>query len=367
MSSLSKSVKVGIFVLFGLILSGIGTFMIGNERQMWTRHAEYHAAFFDVAGLKPGSPVRMGGVDVGTVKAVEHGRDMNDRRIHVTLSIVQHEADRIRVDTTADIENKGLLGDKMVGLSTTGTGPSLEQGGEIKTTEAIDFTATLGSLANKASNALTNVEQATGALNDEHLKDDLKETVTDLRLIMDGVARKDSAMHRLLMDPAEGARIDRILSNLDATTNELHGVMADARAVTDQVKAGPGLAHALVYDGDLSKHAAGSLEEVHKDLEAIRTGNGIAHALLYGDSDSQHVMKNMNSMSDDLAAIVHDVRQGKGTLGALLVDPSVYEDVKSLVGNVERNEVLRALVRYSIKADEQGGRAPRVETTSGGK
>jgi phospholipid/cholesterol/gamma-HCH transport system substrate-binding protein len=33
--------------------------------------------------------------------------------------------------------------------------------------------------------------------------------------------------------------------------------------------------------------------------------------------------------------------------------------LKSAVGNVERNQVLRALVRYSIKADEQ---KPRVET-----
>jgi phospholipid/cholesterol/gamma-HCH transport system substrate-binding protein len=57
-------------------------------------------------------------------------------------------------------------------------------------------------------------------------------------------------------------------------------------------------------------------------------------------------------MSDDLRVIVHNLREGKGTLGALLVDPSVYEDIKSVVGNVERNQVLRALVRYSIKADE---------------
>jgi phospholipid/cholesterol/gamma-HCH transport system substrate-binding protein len=58
-------------------------------------------------------------------------------------------------------------------------------------------------------------------------------------------------------------------------------------------------------------------------------------------------------MSDDLRAIVGDIRQGKGTLGALIVDPTLYEDVRSVVSNVERNEVLRALVRYSIKADEQ--------------
>ena len=35
------------------------------------------------------------------------------------------------------------------------------------------------------------------------------------------------------------------------------------------------------------------------------------------------------------------------------VDPSVYEDMKVVLGNVERNDVLRALVRYSIKQDEK--------------
>ena len=119
------------------------------------------------------------------------------------------------------------------------------------------------------------------------------------------------------------------------------------------MREGPGIAHALVYDGDMSKNASGTLDELHQDLRAVREGNGLAHALLYGDDPSQHVMSNLNAMSDDLRAIVGNLKQGKGTLGALLVDPTVYEDIKSAVGNVERNEVLRALVRYSIKADEK--------------
>jgi len=39
-------------------------------------------------------------------------------------------------------------------------------------------------------------------------------------------------------------------------------------------------------------------------------------------------------------------------IGALLTDPSVYEDIKRLVGDLERNDILRALVRYSIRRDE---------------
>jgi phospholipid/cholesterol/gamma-HCH transport system substrate-binding protein len=69
-------------------------------------------------------------------------------------------------------------------------------------------------------------------------------------------------------------------------------------------------------------------------------------------------MQNLNAMSGDLKAIVADMRAGKGTLGALLVDPSIYEDLKVVLGNVERNKALRALVRYSIRRDEA---TPSVE------
>jgi len=56
-------------------------------------------------------------------------------------------------------------------------------------------------------------------------------------------------------------------------------------------------------------------------------------------------MSNLNQVSGDLKQMLTDMRAGKGTLGALLVDPSVYEDLKLMLGNVERNRTLRALVR----------------------
>ncbi len=74
--------------------------------------------------------------------------------------------------------------------------------------------------------------------------------------------------------------------------------------------------------------------------------------MLYGDSEQQQIVGNLNQMSHDMRDIVAGVKAGRGTLGALLVDPSVYEDMKLVLGNVQRNDVLRALVRYSIKQDE---------------
>jgi phospholipid/cholesterol/gamma-HCH transport system substrate-binding protein len=353
---MGKQIKVGVFVILGITLMTAIVFVIGDNRQAWSRKVTYAASFEDVAGLKPGAPVRMGGVDIGAVTDVSHSDDVSDRKIHVKMSIVKDESPRVRETTVARIVNKGLLGDKMIEMTTDGTGGALDPKNPIKTEEPIDFgkyLAQFEKIAQKTEKVVENVERATGALGDPQFTDDLKGTAHSFRAILDGIALQDGAIHRLIFDPEEGRKMDRALTNLEGATSNLNASLGDMRDITTHVKDGPGLAHALVYDGDMSANAAGALKEVHTDLAAIRQGNGLAHTLIYGDTDTQHLMGNVNAMSDDLRAIVANVRAGKGTIGALLVDPSVYEDIKSIVGNVDRNQVLRALVRYSIKADEK--------------
>jgi len=346
---MSKSIKVGIFVLLGLVLVGVVVFMIGENRNLWDPKVGYQAAFNDVAGLKPGAPVRMGGVDVGSVTDVGHSSKADDPRIYVTLSVVKRESSRIREDTIARVVNKGLLGDKMIELTSDGKLAQLGEGKTLKTEEPLDiskYVAKFEDIANKAGTAVDNIEKGTRPLSDPQFADDIKASMHGLREVLDGLAHNDSVAHRLLLDPTEGRKLDAALTNFEAMTGDL-------RDVTHQVQKGPGIAHAIVYDGEMAGNAAGSLDEVRKDLAAIREGNGLAHALIYGDTQTQHLMGNVNTMSDDLRDIVKNIKAGKGTVGALLVDPSLYEDIRAVVGNVDRNQVLRALVRYSIKADEQ--------------
>jgi phospholipid/cholesterol/gamma-HCH transport system substrate-binding protein len=351
---MKRSVKVGIFVLFGLVLFGIGIFMIGDGRGFWNSRVDYHAAFLDVAGLKPGAPVRTGGLDIGTVTHVGHGGDIGDPRVYVTINIAKTESARIRVDTIARVANKGLLGDKMIEVVLgDGSAPILDPKALMKSEEPQDTFAAVSGLAQETQKIVGRLDPLAEKLGDPQFADDIRGTVADVHKLMDAIVQNDSVAHRLLFDANEAKKVSNILANFSTVSNELPGIAADARDVADHVKSGPGLAHAAIYDGDISANAAGTLAEIHQDLEAIRKGNGLAHSILYGDDPSQHMMANLNAMSDDLRSIVGNVRAGKGTIGALLVDPSVYEDLKSAIGNVERNEVLRALVRYSIKADEQ--------------
>jgi phospholipid/cholesterol/gamma-HCH transport system substrate-binding protein len=365
---MSRTFKVGLFVTLGIVVSVLIVFTIGDSRRFWDSKVTYDAEFTDVVGLKPGAPVRMGGLDIGQVTDVSHSADPNDARIHVKLSVAKTEAVRVREDSVAKISAKGLLGDKMVEISPGDQRkPQVAANGALRTEEPLDFTryaAKLESIANKTEQTVANLENVTRSLGDPKVAEDLRGTIANLNAITGGVARnKDGAAHKLIFDPEQGKRIDHTIANLEGITTQLNAVSGDLREMTSRVKSGPGLAHAMVYDDKLPQELTGVMSETRQALEAVRTGNGVAHAVVYGDQSTRTAIDALVGTLLDVRYLVGQVRAGKGTIGALLVDPSVYEDIKQLVGNVDRNQVLRAFVRYSIKEDEakRGEPPPKVE------
>jgi phospholipid/cholesterol/gamma-HCH transport system substrate-binding protein len=354
---MEKQKRVGIFVTLALAISVTLVFLIGENANMWSRQITYRTSFGEVSGLKPGSPVRLGGVDVGTVHAVGHKSDAADTRIYVELRIVGRESDRIRQATVARIGNKGLLGDKMVELSVpTAPSPVLDPQSPIASEDPTDFgkyIARAEEIVGRFDATIGHLEQGTRFLAEPSFSEDARSAVSSLSKVLKGVADEPSAVHKLLMDPATGADVASMVADLKATTNDLRATAGTVRSVADHVKSGNGLVHTAIYDDELGASVKSTAREVSGSLVAIREGNGLAHDVIYGGERTSKVLGNVVGMSEDLRRIVADMRAGKGTVGAMLVDPSLYDDLKGVVGNVERSAVLKALVRYSIGSDDR--------------
>ncbi len=355
----SREMKVGVFVLMGIIIVGVVVFLIGQERSIFSRHVEYITTFSDVQGLKTGAPIRLSGIDVGTVGEVSHSANLNDPRIHVELSLVRSEATRVRANATAKIVNKGLLGDKMVEII-PGTNDKPPFSGTIipgeDPTDFSNLVSQVEPIAEKTNRVLGNLEHMSKNLASEELNEDLRGSFRSVHFILKEVAEGKGYLHRLLSDPGEAERLSRAIGNLDKTSAELSAAAAQIRQVITRVNEGPGFAHDLVYsdEGTKTLTSLGDVAgEVSTTLRGVREGKGLARSVLYGDGEQAQMMNNLTKISGDVRDIVAGVKSGKGTIGALLVDPSVYEDMKLLLGNVERNETLRALVRFSIKQDEK--------------
>lgn len=358
----ARDLKVGIFVLAGLVMTALVVFLIGDERRLFASAVQFTSSFEDVQGLKPGAPVRMGGIDIGHVQEVGYGEDPTDTIVYVALSVVESEAQRIKIDSRALIVSKGLLGDKMIEVTMGESDQSVPPGGEIIGEPPSDMMGKVSGMADKAEVAIDNIAKVTEGLADEQLQEDFRQSVHSMRIVLDEVAGGEGYPNRLLTQKDEAERISRAIDSLNRSADELSLTLAESRAIVSRIKTGPGFAHSVIYqDGPQPQieqfgNAAGELAET---LRGVREGHGLARDFLYGaEGDTQDTLKNVAAISEDLRVIVRNVRDGKGTVGALLVDPSIYEDMKLVLGNVQRNDVLRALVRYSIKKDEQ---QPKVE------
>ncbi|MBK8408421.1 MAG: MCE family protein [Sandaracinaceae bacterium] len=356
--------RVGLFVSAALVLIAVLAFVVGAQQNLFTRKTEFVAIFETVDGLRPGSVVMVAGVNVGSIDSVEF---MDDGRIEVRFSVVDDAAALIRgrAGATAgtfeegtsqvSIGSKGMLGDKLMQI-TVGT-RSLPLWDPEQPLPA----STSGDLMTAASNAMAevqgtaeNLRLATDPFRDQVFSRDVARVAANVARITDMMADGNGAVQHLLTDEATAAELDAMLGNLRATSDEFARTSRSIRRIAEEIERGDGTAHALIY-GDEGRVALVNIgratDEVATLLEAVRTGDGTAHDVIYGNA-GEELIANLTRASDDIAAITADVRAGRGTIGGLLQDPSIYEDIKRLVGDLERNEILRALVRYSVRRDE---------------
>lgn len=70
----------------------------------------------------------------------------------------------------------------------------------------------------------------------------------------------------------------------------------------------------------------------------------------------------LKQISKNIEKITEKINNGAGTIGALINDPGLYDDVKSLVGSTNRNRIMRNLVRKSIKESEEAQAAAEPKT-----
>ena len=356
MSGVGKNdLKVGAFVLLGLVLAGLVIFLIGDERRVFERSVYFDAQFEDVEGLTAGAPVRMGGVRIGQVSQVRYAEDSSDGMVHVKLRVVSEDAKRIREDSRVRIVNKGLLGDKMFEIDHGTKGGELPPGSMIPSDTDEGLMGKVDSIATEAELTLKNVRELATALGDERLHEDVREIARSTNVLLKEVTEGQGYPHRFLSDPREAERISATVEGLSDAATELKYTLREVRLAVRGVRRGPGFAHDMLYGEGAKKEIAqvgAAAGELALTLEGIREGDGFMRDVLFGgNGDTKDAISNVTQMTADLRDIVRGVKDGKGTMGALLMDPSIYEDLKRILGDVERNDVLRAIVRYSIKKD----------------
>lgn len=354
--------RVGIFVLLALAIATTLVFVIGEQSNLFRSKKSFFTYFTDVSGLRAGSPIRVAGVSVGSVSRVEFAKD---GRVQVELRVVEDAHHLIREGAVASIGTKGMLGDKLVDVS-LGTGGPLPPGSTIAAQEGADLGAymnTAGRILADVEATMGNLRRASEPLGEPEFVEAVRAATKNVAAVSQMLADGDGVIQKLATDPEMAKSVEATLGNLRVASGELAFASKSVRSIADEIRTGDGMVHELIYGREGVElvrnfsHAAGEIATL---LQTVREGDGALHDMLY-EEEGKQLLANLTATSENLRQITDDVRSGRGTIGALIADPSIYEDVKRLVGDLQRNEVLRALVRYSIRRDE-AAEAPRVES-----
>lgn len=298
------SLTVGAFALAALVLLAVAILSLSSQEGIWTPRYRLVGYYDNVGGLISGASVRVAGTRVGRVESVGFAmRPDGKPAVRVLLQIDRDAQERIREDSVAAIATVGLLGDQMVEISMgTEAARPLRDGEEIRTLSPFD----LNVMVSRGSEALA--------------------SITSLARNLDAVVG----------DFRSGLGERRVADTFDSVADMV-------RAVRD----GDGMLHQLIYEpyeGDALRNLEGSLRSLDSILREVERGHGILHALIYEDPSEQHVVREALEAGARLNSILGKVDRGEGTLGLLLNDPTLYEELKILVGGANRSTLVRSLV-----------------------
>jgi phospholipid/cholesterol/gamma-HCH transport system substrate-binding protein len=312
------SVVVGFFVIGALALFAAAVLSLTSQRGPWIPRYNLVAYFENGQGLIDGAPVRLAGKDIGIVESVAFAEPGSGKPpVRVKLHIDTSVRERIRADSRATIGTIGLLGDKYVEITMGNQDqPVLADGSEIQTITPSDLFAVL----QKGTDALDGVAKL--AANVNHVVEQFNEAKGGARVA----------------DVAKGA------SN-----------------IIDQVQKGNGLLHSLIYDeykGKGVESISRSLATIDSVLNEIAHGRGLAHKVIYEDEKQIDPLAKADAAAAHLESILAKIDRGEGTLGLLVSDPSLYNDLKTLLGGANRSALVRSLIRLSTPEDAKEQKSP---------
>ncbi len=320
--------KVGALLLAAIVgtlglLYAMGELSISSGRTLTVN-------FSHTGNVVKGAPVKLGGVTVGRVDAIELVADRRDplgdpMPVKMTISLSAAAEQALRADTGITVSSQGPLGEPYLeiwpGTAAAPHVPAAEVRGvdapriDIVSNRLAKFLDSASKVLERDPEAMTKLVAGFGGLTNT----------------VDGVLTENRAeLHQLAVE-------------LSAAAKDLRVVAAAARK---ELEPG-GRTDALLTDtAAAAKLARNDLPELSKKASTVLTGLAAVAGQL-NEEDGQRLkavivkVQQASDKVDGLASradrLLGKLEAGDGTLGALMKDRQAYDDLKSLLADLRKN------------------------------
>jgi len=315
-----SELKIGVLTIVAVGVAAVLIFSLtGTKGFAWQRYT-LKSRFTNVAGLASGSPVRIAGVEVGTVTGVQ----LVDGQVEVVFQVNASNRSLITTNSVARLGSVSLLGQSAVDITPASSGTPIPEWGYVPQGRAAAAMSDMTDSASQGINELTamihDLREGKGSagklLTDDQLYAELNRFVASASALTEGIKQGKGSVGKLLNDPAAANALAASLKNIET--------------VTKQIAAGDGSLGTLLKDDSLAKSLTSATGNLDALLGKLNGGQGTAGKLMTDPA----LFDRLNDVTTRLDTMVTKLNEGEGTAGQLLKDKQLYENMNGAVGDL---------------------------------
>ena len=286
---ISNETKVGILTIVALTLLIVG-FNFLKGKNVFNKEKHLYAVFSDLGSLRKSNEVKMKGLPVGVIYDYTE-IDKNLSGIIVTITMKRDV--NIPKDSKGTIESE-LLGNTYMNVAQGQSTEFLKDGDTIVTDRASSF---LGDVKAQITPTLTSVRGA----------------IDSLKIVLGGLNR--------LFDKDTKGNLSEIIRNLKQTTGSLNRLLdAESGALAATLN------NANSITGNLKKNN----DSITATISSIKRA-----ADKFSNLDVQPTIDTLQATINELKTVLSKFNTNEGTLGLLMKDRKLYDQLNSLLLGIE--------------------------------
>jgi len=337
-----SELKIGALTIVAVVIAAVTIIMLTGGRGFFWQRYHLKSRFDNVAGLKSGSPVRVAGVEVGTVTSVDN---FVGEQVDVSMDVNKSMRERITTTSIASLGSVSLLGESAVDISPSTKGTPIPDWGYVPAGIAKGGIADVAAQAQESvaevTKLVTDIRTGKGTvgklITDERLYNDLQQFAASAGELTRGIRDGRGTLGKLVTDPT--------------TANALQASLANIQQMTEQINAGQGSLGKLMKDDAFANSLNGATSNIQDLIAKLNRGEGTAGKLI----TDQALYNKLDSVSGRFDELLTKLNAGEGTAGQLLKDKQLYEnmngavaDLRSLLANINKDPKKYLNVKVSI-------------------
>ncbi len=281
---LSNEVKLGM-AIFAAVIVFVGGIIYLRGVDFQKREYTLTILYNNVNGLQEGNPITIAGLAVGKVEEL--------KLIGTAIAVKVQIQNKVQfpVDSKAYIKSSSLMGGKLIAITPGKESGVLHNGDTLTGSYEADLTELTSTLAPISSNVLGILERVNTTFDEK--------TRHNIQSILSDVNRSSSELERIIHD--EGQRLDFAIGNFASFSSNLSrfAVNLDSIALSQRTNLDTSMATIRIVTYNL-----------------------------------QQASQNLKSTTQSLDVVLGKIEKGHGTLGKLVHEEKLYNDIDSLASNL---------------------------------